>query len=196
MRCCSRPKVGAAVPVQRDQFAVDDHALPELECGDLGVRTGDIAVVAAVQAQTAGSCIADGAYTVELDLEGPPGPDRNRTGRGEHRPDQPTGRRSQSRRCPLGHLRSVRRDPPIDQTTTAQPPHDHPDVRERTASGIRPGRRGVSLAFRAGGLVRAGVYGSVACDGGGLAGADSPRTTTPSGHHSTCADQRRQDLVS
>jgi hypothetical protein len=54
-------EVRAAVLVQGDQFAVDDHALFDLECGDLGVGAGDVAVVAAVQAQAAGFGVADGA---------------------------------------------------------------------------------------------------------------------------------------
>jgi hypothetical protein len=54
-------EVRAAVPVQRDQFAVDNHALPDVECGDLGIGAGDIAVIAAIQGQTAGSDVADGA---------------------------------------------------------------------------------------------------------------------------------------
>ena len=38
--------------------------------------------------------VAEGADPVELDLERPPRADRNRTGRGQHRPDQPGRRRS------------------------------------------------------------------------------------------------------
>ena len=40
------------------------------------------------------SGVAEGADPIELDLKRPPGADRNRTGRGQHRLDQPARRRS------------------------------------------------------------------------------------------------------
>ena len=65
-------EVRAAVPVQRDELAVDDHTLAQLECGDLRVGAGDVPIVAAVQRQPATSGVADRADPVELDLERPP----------------------------------------------------------------------------------------------------------------------------
>ena len=80
-------EVRAAVPVERDELAVDDHTLAQLESGDLRVGAGDVAVIAAIQPQPAKSGVADRANTVELDLERPPRTNRNRTRRRQHRPD-------------------------------------------------------------------------------------------------------------
>jgi hypothetical protein len=41
-------EVRAAVSVERDELAVDDHTVAELEGGDLRVGAGDVPIVAAI----------------------------------------------------------------------------------------------------------------------------------------------------